>query len=238
MGIARLIVIEGPDLGREFDIPLRGGGIGRGEGNIVQLSDASVSRSHCTLELRDGRIALVDDGSRNRTLVNGEPVRVHVLTAGDEIAVGKTRLSFLPGEHAGATARPSLPARVTMEVGTRELLSAAHLGRSPTDDRAQRHLAAIASLGDGLRALGDEAAVQRAAVESLRAALTASRAFVLVREPAGRMRPAAGSHRRGRLRGRSLGAAPRARQSPRRRQRHQSRDQRPASSRGAHSRRR
>ena len=39
MPLARLVVIDGPDLGVEFEIPLRAGGIGRGEGNVVQLSD-------------------------------------------------------------------------------------------------------------------------------------------------------------------------------------------------------
>ena len=30
MSLARLVVIEGPDAGREFELPLRGGRIGRG----------------------------------------------------------------------------------------------------------------------------------------------------------------------------------------------------------------
>ena len=44
MSLARLVVIEGPDAGREFELPLRGGGVGRGEGNLVQLTDPTVSR--------------------------------------------------------------------------------------------------------------------------------------------------------------------------------------------------
>ena len=95
---ARLIVIDGPDLGREFDIPSRGGGIGRGEDNAAQLSDPAVSRAHCSIELREGALCLVDEGSRNKTLVNGELVSVHRLEAGDEIVVGKTRLTYLPSD--------------------------------------------------------------------------------------------------------------------------------------------
>ena len=44
MALARLVVIEGPDLGQEFEIPLRGGGIGRGEGNVVQKWLGPVTR--------------------------------------------------------------------------------------------------------------------------------------------------------------------------------------------------
>ena len=57
MALARLIVIEGPDRGREFDITVRGGGVGRGEDNAAQLTDPSVSRLHCSLEPRDGGLA-------------------------------------------------------------------------------------------------------------------------------------------------------------------------------------
>ncbi|MCA9674215.1 MAG: FHA domain-containing protein, partial [Myxococcales bacterium] len=145
MPLARLVVIEGPDLGVEFEIPLRGGGIGRGEGNVVQLSDLSVSRQHCTLEVRDGALCLVDEGSRNKSLVNGQPVTVHPLRDGDEILVGKSRLAFLPADGGVVVARQHTPGRVTMEVGSRELMSLALGG---PDERARRQLAAIAGLGD------------------------------------------------------------------------------------------
>src|SRR5262245_9372172 len=125
MALARLVVIEGPDLGQEFEIPLRGGGIGRGEGNVVQLSDLAVSRAHCAVELREGRLCLVDEGSRNKTTVNGQAVRVHVLEQGDEIAVGKTRLAFLPAEGAATSLRHGAPSRVTMEIGSGRIMSAA-----------------------------------------------------------------------------------------------------------------
>src|SRR5690349_12115291 len=121
MALARLVVIEGPDLGAEFEIPLRGGGIGRGEDCVVQLSDLAVSRMHCLLDLRDGAMSLVDDSGRQRTLVNGRAITVHRLDAGDEIAIGKTRLAYLPEEGGVALTRQA--GRVTMEVGSRELMA-------------------------------------------------------------------------------------------------------------------
>jgi DNA-binding NtrC family response regulator len=188
MAMARLIVVDGPDLGREFDVPMRGGGIGRGEGNLVILSDPSVSRQHCNIELRDGALCLIDDGSRNKTLVNGHSVTVHPLEAGDEIMVGTTRLAFLPQEGVAVT-RYSGPGKVTMEVSSRQLMA---MAPSTGDGRAQRYLAAMAELGDKLRAdsMAGADAVSRAATTAAVTALSADRAFVLS-GTAGRLAPIA-----------------------------------------------
>ncbi len=180
--LARLIVIDGPDLGREFEIPIRGGGIGRGDDNAAQLSDPAVSRHHCSIEVRDGALCLVDEQSRNKTLVNGAPVTVHRLDGGDEIVVGQTRLAFLPADGIAMT-RLLAPAKVTMEVGTRELMS---LAGAPGEQRARRHLASLAALGERLRSeigRGREA-VARATADACLAVLGADRGFVIGREGA------------------------------------------------------
>ena len=189
MALARLIVIDGPDLGREFEIPARGGGIGRGEDNAAQLSDPSVSRLHCSLEPRDGGMCVVDAGSRNKTLVNGQPVTIHRLEAGDEITVGQTRLAYLP-HGATRVTRASQPAKVTIEVGTRELMA---LTAGSLDAGARRHLAALAALGDRLHAaIGrgrDE--VAQAATEACLSLIGAERAFVIGRDRSGAAVPLA-----------------------------------------------
>ncbi|MBA3391374.1 MAG: FHA domain-containing protein, partial [Deltaproteobacteria bacterium] len=155
MSLARLVVIEGPDAGREFELPLRGGGVGRGEGNLVQLTDPAVSRQHGLIELRDGALCWVDESGKVRTHINKQPATIHRLEAGDEIVIGATRLAYLPVDGVALTRASS---HVTMEVGSRQLL--AFTGTS-VDDRAKRHLAAIAQLGDRLRA---ESAAGRDAV--------------------------------------------------------------------------
>src|SRR6478672_3001498 len=96
MSLARLVVIEGPDAGREFELPLRGGGVGRGEGNLVQLTDPMVSRNHGLIELRDGAMCWVDDSGKPRTRINGDAVTTRRLEAGDMIALGGTKLAYLP----------------------------------------------------------------------------------------------------------------------------------------------
>jgi len=171
MSLARLVVIEGPDAGREFELPMRGGKVGRDEQSLVQLSDPTVSRFHGMIELRDGALTFVPE---KRTLVNGaELAAPHRLEPGDELVLGATRLAFLPVDGVAVTRASS---HVTMEVSSRQLL--ALTGR---DDRARRHLAAIAQLGDRLRAesAAGRDAVARAACDAARTALEAHRAFVL-----------------------------------------------------------
>jgi transcriptional regulator with GAF, ATPase, and Fis domain len=173
MSLARLVVIEGPDAGREFELPLRGGGIGRGEGNLIQLTDPTVSRVHGLIELRDGALSWIDDSGKPRTLINGAPPTVHRLEAGDEIVLGATKMAFLPVEGVAVTKASS---HVTMEVSSAQLF--ALTGR---DDTARRYLAAIAELGHRLRAesAAGRDAVARAACDAARTALDAHRAFVL-----------------------------------------------------------
>ncbi|HEU0032904.1 MAG TPA: sigma 54-interacting transcriptional regulator [Kofleriaceae bacterium] len=173
MSLARLVVIEGPDAGREFELPMRGGGVGRGDGSLVQLTDPTVSRQHATIELRDGALCWIPEAGK-ATLINRHPVAAaQRLEPGDEIVLGATKLAYLP-DHGVALTRAS--SHVTMEVGSRQLLAL-----TGTDDRARRHLAAIAGLGDRLR--GESAAgrdaVARAACDAALTALGAQRAFVL-----------------------------------------------------------
>jgi DNA-binding NtrC family response regulator len=172
MSLARLLVIEGPDVGREFELKLKGGNVGRDEGSLVQLTDPTVSRNHGLIDLRDGVLCYVP---QKRTLINGAEVSApHPLQAGDEVTIGGTKLAYLPVDGV-ALSRAS--AHVTMEVGSRQLLALTGRG----DDRARRHLAAIAQLGDRLRAesAAGRDAVARAACDAARSALEAHRAFVL-----------------------------------------------------------
>ncbi|MGE0868085.1 MAG: sigma 54-interacting transcriptional regulator [Kofleriaceae bacterium] len=173
MSLARMVVIEGPDIGREFELPLRGGTVGRGDGALVQLTDPTVSRQHGLIELRDGALCWVDDSGKTRTLINGRSVTVHRLETGDEIVLGSTKMTYLPSDGVAVTRASS---HVTMEVNSRQLI--ALVGG---DDRARRHLATVAQLGDRLRSetASGRDAVARAACDAAVAALGAHRAFVL-----------------------------------------------------------
>jgi hypothetical protein len=69
--------------------------IGRSPDNGVFLDDVTVSRKHATLVERDGAFYIEDGGSLNGTFVNRKRVDSARLEDGDEVQIGKYRLTFL-----------------------------------------------------------------------------------------------------------------------------------------------
>ena len=69
--------------------------IGRSPDCGVFLDDVTVSRRHAVLVQRDGRFAIEDQGSLNGTFVNRKRVDSSELSDGDELQIGKYRLTFL-----------------------------------------------------------------------------------------------------------------------------------------------
>ena len=68
--------------------------LGRGTDCDLRMVDPGVSRHHCELRVEDGQVVLVDLGSTNGTLVNGQPMRHVVLTDGTNVTLGRTTLVF------------------------------------------------------------------------------------------------------------------------------------------------
>ena len=69
--------------------------LGRDENANVFIDDASVSRRHARIVLRDGLATLEDLGSKNGTLHNGDRLQAPVrLSDGDRIQVGRASLVF------------------------------------------------------------------------------------------------------------------------------------------------
>ncbi len=68
--------------------------IGRGTGNLVQLTAAEVSKRHAAIEWRDGEWWVEDCGSRNGVFVGGARIERHPLQHGDVIAIGPYELEF------------------------------------------------------------------------------------------------------------------------------------------------
>jgi adenylate cyclase len=91
--MSRLTII-GPD-GRQDVELLAHNTLGRHPNNTVQVLDRIVSKEHCHLDLVEGgRYILRDLGSLNGTYVNGERVSERILSPGDEIMLGSTRIIF------------------------------------------------------------------------------------------------------------------------------------------------
>jgi FHA domain/zinc-ribbon domain len=69
--------------------------IGRSPECGIFLDDVTVSRKHAVLEQQGERWRIEDQGSLNGTFVNRERVDAAALADGDEIQIGKYRLTFL-----------------------------------------------------------------------------------------------------------------------------------------------
>ena len=89
----RLKVIGGKNDGREIKISVPEFIIGRGEQAHLRPASDMVSRKHCAVKIRDGKVFIEDLGSRNGTFVNGKAIeKPHLVQIGDTLRVG--RLQF------------------------------------------------------------------------------------------------------------------------------------------------
>ncbi|HEX6664778.1 MAG TPA: FHA domain-containing protein [Gaiellaceae bacterium] len=69
--------------------------IGRSPDCGIFLDDVTVSRRHAVLTEREGGFFIADQGSLNGTFVNRKRVESALLEDGDELQIGKYRLTFL-----------------------------------------------------------------------------------------------------------------------------------------------
>ena len=96
-----LLVLQGPDKGRRYELPDAPALVGR-ESRSLPLSDNTVSRRHCELLPADGEWIVRDLGSSNGTYLNGGRVMSSSpLKIGDQIRVGRTLMVF--GAQPGIT---------------------------------------------------------------------------------------------------------------------------------------
>lgn len=78
--------------------------IGRGDDNIFQVLEQSVSTRHCEVRVQDGQLLVRDLLSTNGTFINGRKVSDGTLKAGDKLRLGDVELRF---EAAGVPAAQS-----------------------------------------------------------------------------------------------------------------------------------
>jgi hypothetical protein len=69
--------------------------IGRSPDCDIFLDDVTVSRNHAVLVERDGQYVVEDQGSLNGTFVNRRRIDSAALGNGDELQIGKYRLTFI-----------------------------------------------------------------------------------------------------------------------------------------------
>ncbi len=95
-GSALLIVQRGPNSGARFLLDPGVTNAGRSPKADIFLDDVTVSRRHCQFIARDGGYVVRDSGSLNGTYVNRQRVEEAELHAGDEVQIGKYRLTYHP----------------------------------------------------------------------------------------------------------------------------------------------
>jgi len=91
---AELTIESGPDAGhthRASETALR---LGRSPDNDLILRDPATSGHHARVERRGEQFWIVDLGSTNGTLVNGEPIQEKELNHGDRITIGQNAVHF------------------------------------------------------------------------------------------------------------------------------------------------
>jgi pSer/pThr/pTyr-binding forkhead associated (FHA) protein len=94
-GAALVIRTGGNRVGESFPLVGERMTIGRRPDADVFLDDVTVSRDHALLVHRSGGWHIDDLGSLNGTYVNRHRLESHRLSDGDELQVGKYKLTFL-----------------------------------------------------------------------------------------------------------------------------------------------
>jgi pSer/pThr/pTyr-binding forkhead associated (FHA) protein len=94
-GAALVVRAGGGRVGESFPLNGERMTIGRRPDSDIFLDDVTVSRDHALIVRRGGDFHLDDLGSLNGTYVNRRRIESHHLADGDELQVGKYKLTFL-----------------------------------------------------------------------------------------------------------------------------------------------
>jgi S1-C subfamily serine protease len=94
MSFGSIHFISGVLTGQKFEIKSEGSAIGRDSGSAqIVIADPRISKRHVWIGVRDGRVAIIDEGSRNGTFLNdpkSSRVTEAFLTPGDCVILGES----------------------------------------------------------------------------------------------------------------------------------------------------
>ena len=95
---AMLLVLAGANKGARFLINGEKTSIGRDPQSEIFLDDVTVSRKHAEVRKDGENYVIVDLGSLNGTYLNSQPSARERLVVGDEVQIGKYRLTYFSGK--------------------------------------------------------------------------------------------------------------------------------------------
>ena len=113
----RLVVIAGPDQGRQIALGPGVHRVGKAEGCALVLSDPAVSRQHLELEVTAAGVVVRDLGSTNGSFLGGTRFREVTIGVGAVVQVGATSMRLCGPEDVGPTLSPSNAERFGRMVG-------------------------------------------------------------------------------------------------------------------------
>lgn len=130
-----LVVLLGPTAyqGKQFAL-LDGHVIGRANESAIHIDDRSLSRSHARIDIKGGDVAVVDMGSTNRTMVNGQalaPMAPCALKNNDQIKAGNVIFKFLERGSIEALTNQTLFEKANRDALTGAFSKGALLERAP-----------------------------------------------------------------------------------------------------------
>lgn len=107
----KLRVLGGAHSGKEIQAKDEKFLIGRGDSCQLRPKSDSISRKHCVILQKDGKVIVADLGSRNGTFLNEkklEPERAKVMSSGDVLRVGQLEFEVLIEHGIGGAKKPEV----------------------------------------------------------------------------------------------------------------------------------
>src|SRR5262249_47817397 len=93
--VMRLVVVDGPDLGREVKVEQGTYHVGKDPRCDLVLTDGAISRRHLSIEMSADGVVLRDLGSKNGSFFHGARFREMTLRPGAAVTIGRSELRLL-----------------------------------------------------------------------------------------------------------------------------------------------